>query len=308
MKIIFLGVPDLGLLCLNALIEKKKNIIAVVPPVKSNPTHSLMVEISKIHNIPLLPFENSPKEPDFIEAFRKFKPDIAIVCAFDHKIPEELLEIPPLGFINCHPSLLPDYRGGNPYFHVIVNNEKKTGVTIHYMDKNFDTGEIITQSELDIKPDETFGTIFNKLNKISIEMITDIADKFEKNGRLPGIPQNLSEKYKTSPAINPNNKDTLIDWSKDAAYIERFIRACNPIYGAVCHFRRCETKIWSAGYTDEITGHDPGTIAKVSNDSISVATGKGLLILKTIQLGFFMITDAKDFIKRTNPQVGEKFL
>ncbi|MDD3012092.1 MAG: methionyl-tRNA formyltransferase [Candidatus Gastranaerophilales bacterium] len=307
MKIIFFGIPDLGLLCLNALIEKKKNIVAVVLPVKNNPTNNLMAEIAGLHNIPVLAFNNSPKESDFIEAVKKFEPDIAFVCAFDNKIPEELLKIPPLGFVNCHPSLLPHYRGGNPYFHVIMNNEKKTGVTIHYMDKDYDTGDIITQSEIDINPDETFGTIFDKLNQKSIEMITDIADKFEREGKLPGIPQNFIEKYKTAPNVNPDKADISIDWTKNAVYIERFIRACNPIYGATSYFRRCSVKIWSAEYSDETTTHAPGTIVQVSNESISVSTGKGLLMPKTIQIGFYMITDIKDFIRRTNPQIGEIF-
>jgi len=307
MKIIFLGIPDLGLICLNGLVESKKNIIAVVPPVKANPTYNLMAEMANIYNIPLLQFKNSPNESDFIEAFRELKPDIAIVCAFDHKISGELIKIPPLGFINCHPSLLPHYRGGNPYFHVIKNDEKKTGVTIHYMDENYDTGDIIAQDKIDIKHDETFGTIFNRLNQKSVEMITDIADKFEKYGKLPGIPQNSVEKYEKAPNVSPEKNDILIDWTKDATFIERFIRACNPIYGAVSNFRNCTVKIWSAEYIDKITGHAPGTIVKVSNDSISIATGKGLIMPKTIQLGFFMITDIKDFIRRTNPQAGEIF-
>jgi len=145
MKVIFFGIPDLGLICLGELIKRKTNIIAVVPPVPNHPTHKLMVNTAKQNGISSLFFKTSPKEPTFIDSFRRLQPDLAVVCAFDHLLPEELLEIPPLGFINCHPSLLPDYRGGNPYFHVIANGEKETGITVHYMDKTFDTGDVICQ-------------------------------------------------------------------------------------------------------------------------------------------------------------------
>jgi methionyl-tRNA formyltransferase len=307
MKIIFFGIPDLGLMCLNALLERKKDIVAIVTPVSTHPTYNLMAGIASYNNIPIIEFNHSPNEPEFIELFKSFSPDIAIVCAFDHKIPDVLLKIPPLGFINCHPSLLPQYRGGNPYFHVIANGEKKTGVTIHYMDKGFDTGDIILQHEVDIMPDETFGTIFSRLNLKSAEMIADVADKFEKQGKLSGVPQNQAEEYKKAPIIYPDKDDCLIDWTKDAKIIERFIRACNPIYGATSYYRNCAVKIWSAKYTDQSSKHSAGTIAKVTGDDIFIAAKNGMIMPTTIQIGFFMITDVKDFIKRFNPQVGEDF-
>lgn len=306
MKIIFLGIPDLGLFCLNALLEKKKNIVAIVTPAASHPSYGMVVEIAGLHGIPVLTFKNSPDESDFIEVFKSFNPDIAVVCAFDHKIPEELLKVPPLGFVNCHPSLLPLYRGGNPYFHALVNNEKKTGVTFHYMDSGFDTGDIIAQGEIDIRPDETFGTIFNRLNMKSAEMLVNVVNRFENEGKVSGVSQNKTEKYLKAPNVNVE-RDTLIDWTKDADCIERLIRACNPIYGATSYFRNCAVKIWSAEFIDKKSGNEPGTIVKVSDDSLAIATGKGLLIPKTLQIGFFMITDIKDFIRRVSPQVGESF-
>lgn len=307
MKIIFFGIPDLGLMCLNAFIERKKDIVAIVLPKANKSAYNVLSDVVRLHNIPILTFENSLKDADFIEKFKSYNPDIAFVCAYDHKIPEELLKIPTLGFINCHPSLLPHYRGGNPYFHVITNNETKTGVTIHYMDKTFDTGDIISQCEMDIMADETFGTLFSRLNEKSVEMVLDVADKLEKNGELPRIPQDFSESYKTAPTVSPEKGDIFIDWKKDAVYIERFIRACNPIYGALCYFRNCAVKIWSAEFIYDKKEYAPGIITKVSPDKITIGTGKGLIVPKTIQVGYFLITDIKDFIRRLNPQAGEKF-
>jgi len=294
-------------MCLNAFIEKKKDIAAIVLPETNKSAYNVLSDVVRLHNIPILTFENSLKDADFIEKFKSYNPDVAFVCAYNHKIPEELLKIPPLGFINCHPSLLPHYRGGNPYFHVIANNETKTGVTIHYMDEEFDTGDIISQYEMDITTNETFGTIFSRLNEKSVEMVIDVADRLEKDGKLPGIPQDRSENYKKAPTVKPERGDIFIDWKKDAACIERFIRACNPIYGALCYFRNCAVKIWSAEYIDDKKGYNPGTVIKVSHDKITIGTDRGLLVPKTIQVGYFLITDIQDFIKRLNPQSGEKF-
>ena len=91
---------------------------------------------------------------------RELQPDVAIVCSFNFLLPKELYEIPKFGTINCHPSLLPDYRGANPYFHVINNNEKQTGITFHYVDETFDTGDIITQIPVDIYENDTMGSLF----------------------------------------------------------------------------------------------------------------------------------------------------
>lgn len=307
MKIIFFGIPDLGLMCLNELLTRKKNIVAIVSPIKKHPSYELISGIAAYHNIPVITFNKTPNEPDFIESFKKFNPDIAVVCAFDHKIPQKLLDIPSHGFINCHPSYLPHYRGGNPYFHVIANGEKKTGVTIHYMDKNFDTGDIIAQEEVDIMSDETFGTLFGKLNEKSALMTANVVDKFEKHGKLPGLPQNDDKKYKKAPSIKPEREDNLINWTKNGEEIERFIRACNPIYGATCYYRNCASKIWSARYCNKQSKFSPGVIDKVTSDEIFISTGKGTISPKVIQVGFFLITDVKDFIKRFNPKMGELF-
>ena len=309
MRIVFWGIPDLGLMCFNSLIEKTKSIITVVPPVPGHFGHNIMINAAQQHNIPVLFFNESPKEQDFVEKFRELKPDLAVVCACDHKIPKELLEIPKMGFINCHPSLLPDYRGGNPYFHVIFNGEKKTGVSIHYMDEDFDSGDIITQWETDLMPNETLGTLLYRLNVQTASMIADLVEKIE-NGNLPErIPQSKKENICSAPIIYPDNGDTFIDWTKEAVEIERFVRACNPIFGACATFRGCVIKIWSGICTNDTNAstHKPGSIVFISENDIAIATGKGFFLPKTFQLANLLITDAGDFIKRTNPKVGESF-
>lgn len=309
MKIVFWGVPDAGILCLNALVQKGKNITAVVPPVPSHPAHKLMLDLSNQYNIPCLFFNNSPKEEKFIDAFKKLKPDVAIVFSFDHRLPQELLNIPSLGFINYHPSLLPDYRGGNPFFHVIANNEEKTGVTLHYMNNNFDTGDIIAQWETVIAPDETMGTLFDRLNIQGVKMVIDIVENLEKGETLERIPQPEKGNYKLAPIVHPEKGETLINWTKDAASIERFVRALNPYFGALTCFRGCFIKFWNGYYNPDFKNHGytPGTVLQVSREGISIVTGNGLFFPTCVQIGNFVITDIRDFINRTSIQAGELF-
>ena len=308
MKIIFFGIPDLGITCFEALKQKTNSIIAIVPPVPDHFGHNIMLNIAKQNNLPVLFFNKSPKEKDFVEKFRALEPDLAVVCAFDHKIPKELLEIPKLGFVNCHPSLLPDYRGGNPYFHVIANGEAKTGVTIHYMDENFDCGDILAQWQTDIIQNETIGTLLYRLNLQTANMIADVVEKIESGNTPQRIPQEKRDNLNNAPIIHPEKGDTIINWSKDAVEIDRFVRACNPIYGANASFRGCVIRVWSGTYSAQINKqHKPGSIAMVSKDNIAIATGKGLFMPRVIQLASFLITDVEDFIKRVHPQVGESF-
>jgi len=308
MRIAFFGVPDLGVIGLNALMQNNANIVVAIPPSTSNAGYEHMTSVILHNNIPVLSFNKSPREPEFIASFMEFRPDVAIIGAFDNKLPEELIKIPPLGFINFHPSLLPEYRGGNPYFHVILNNEKKTGVTAHYMDESFDTGDIITQSETDIAGDETFGTLLSKLNSQSAEMMIEIVKKLENGESLPRKKQIKEGDFKTAPIIRPSKGDNIIDWSKDAFYINRFVRACNPIYATISSFRGNKIAIWAGMYSENNKNINikPGTIVNVSRDSIAVATGKGLFFPTVIQCDYF-ITDIKDFIRRAAVKAGESF-
>lgn len=308
MRIVFFGIPDMGVICLKFLAANKKNIVAIVPPAMIHPAHCLMVNTASSLGIPCLAFNKSPKEKEFIEKFKKLAPDVAVVASFNNLIPSEVLNIPQLGFINCHPSLLPEYRGGNPYFHVILNDEKYTGTTLHYMDEGFDTGDIIIQEEITIDSGDTLGLLFNKLNFQGASMLNDILTRLENGEKLLRIPQDKVKKYKTAPNIGIDEETTFINWSKDAFYIERFVRALNPFFGAKSYYRKHKIRFWSGKYDLSFKTHQaPGTIVKVNENGIAIATGKGVFIPKTLQIEYLIITEIKDFISRTAPQIGEVF-
>lgn len=307
MRILFIGMPDMALTVFNFLIKSKKNIVAVVPPVSGHPTHNLMVMVAKKQHIPCIYFNNSPKEVQFIEAVKSIKPDIAVVCSFDYLLPPELLSIPKFGVINCHPSLLPEYRGGNPYFHVINNGEKYTGVTLHFMDESFDTGDIISQYETPLAPDETMGTLFNRLNYKTAEMLDDVLTLIESGKNIESYKQDKNKFYKKAPKILPDKGHNKINWSDDSEAIDRFVRACNPFLGATCYFRGDFVRIWSGKYSKSINMSNVlhGSIIKITADNILISTANGIYMPETIQYGSYFVGGIKEFIKRVSPKVGE---
>ena len=304
-RILFIGMPDMALVCLSGLVSRGFNIVGVVPPHRNEGTFDLMCSFAYSLKLPLIFYKDRMDEMDFIHAIKQLNSDIAVVCSYNKKFPPELLRTAKDGFVNCHPSLLPDYRGANPYSHVLINDEKETGITLHFMDENFDTGNIIAQKKIPIEKNETMGTLFNRMNYMSAELLAEFLEQYENNSTIISLPQPQGE-FKKAPSIDSKNMRNYIDWSKDAHYIERFVRALNPFISAMTSFRGMFVKIYSAEAVDKKVKEPPGTICRIKDD-IGVATGDGILYIKTMQFGSYMISDARSFIEKFNPRIGEKF-
>lgn len=297
--------PDMALICLSKLVSDGFNIVGVVPPHRTEPTFDLMCSLARGAKIPIITYERSLDEIDFIHKIRQLNADIAVVCSYNKKFPPELLKSIKGGFVNCHPSLLPEYRGANPYSHVIINDEKETGITLHFMDENFDTGNIIIQKKIPLEKKETMGTLFNKMNYIVAQVLSDFLTQYEAGFEFQTYPQPEGE-YKKAPAIESNNLRNFVNWEQDAASIERFIRALNPFISAMTNFRGVFVKIYSSDASDKKTKEAPGTICHVK-DTLGIATSNGILHIKSLQFGSYMICDAKEFIEKFKPQIGESF-
>lgn len=305
-RILFIGMPDFGSIALERLIKENFNIVGVIVPHKSDPSYNYMKSFALNLNANVIDYEETLKDNDFLNKLSNLDIDIAICCSYNKKIPKELLNIPKDGIINCHPSLLPLYRGANPYSAVIMNDEKETGITLHYMDENFDTGNIITQYTVPIESNETMGTLFNKLNYLSCEIIVKTLKKYEEIGKLDSTPQAKGD-YPYAPNINPAKADNYINWEKYDAYsIERFIRALNPFIQAMSTYKGLSIRIHSAFVKNKKVKCKPGSICDI-NDYLGIATKDGILYIKILQIGTYLICDAKEFIRRFNPQKGERF-
>lgn len=295
----------MALVCLARLVTDGFNVVGVVPPHSSEGTYGLMCGFTNSLKLPLITYNQRMDELDFLHKIRQLNADIAVVCSYNKKFPPELLKTTKNGFVNCHPSLLPDYRGANPYSNVLINNEKETGITLHFMDENFDTGNIIAQKKVPIEKKETMGTLFNRMNYMSAEFLSEFLKQYEINDKIISMPQPQGE-FKKAPSIDSKNMKNYIDWNKDAQYLERFVRALNPFISAMASFRGIFVKVHSAEAVDKKVKEEPGTICKIKED-LGIATGNGILYIQALQLGSYMVSDAKSFIEKFNPRIGEKF-
>ena len=309
-RVLFVGMPDTAYTTLHALNKAGVNIIAVVAPHKGHPVTLPFAHFANKLGYKVIIPEKNINEVAIIEKIKNINADIAVVTSYSQRINPELLNIPKDGFINVHPSLLPEYRGPNPYSHVIMNNEAQTGVTIHKMDENFDTGEILMQDVINIQENDTLGTLFNKLNRLSSQLLIQFLIAYEKNGLPNGFNQKKLKKPKHyAQKIVPESDAVTIKWNNSAEYIERFIRALNPFLPACTTYKGFSVKIFSAETEKtniKYNKKDYGVICNIGN-TIDVITQNGILKIRSLQLGNFFIGDAKDFSSRIKIQVGDKF-
>ncbi len=303
-RILFVGIPDMAYIGLDGLLMAGVNIVGVLGPKKD---HNMYYDFRNFVLSRRLNFVEYDEldEPQLIEKIKELNVDAAVVCSFNYKVPKVLMEATHDGFINVHPSMLPKYRGGNPYSRVIMNGETETGVTIHFMDEGFDTGDIIAQKPYHIHSKATMGTIFNELNVIGIELLLQVLQMYELEP-LPRLEQPRGD-FVSGKGLSA--QDLFINYNKTAEEIERFIRALNPFILASTTFRGNMMKIMKAEVASDAfcIPHPAGTVAKIEDDKFFIATSKGLIVPTVMQFGSFFMGDSKDFIRIVNPKIGEEF-
>ena len=308
-RILFVGMPDTAFVTLHYLNHAGVNIVAVIPPPQSHPASLTFCEYTKKFDYEIICPKKNINEPEIIEKVKELNVDLVVVTSYSQKFSKEFLNVAKDGVINVHPSLLPEYRGANPYTHVILNGETQTGVTIHKMDETFDTGDILMQNVLPILPNETMGTLFNKLNKLSADMLIQFLEVYENNGMPLGISQSkLNPPVHYAHKIIPESPQVSIDWNNSAEFLERFVRALNPFFPPSTSYKGYSIKIFSADIEamPKNLRKEIGLVCRVGK-TIDVITGNGILKIKTLQMGSFFIGDAKDFLSRVKLKVGDKF-
>lgn len=294
----------MAFVCLEACVQEGINIVGVMGPKPSHHMYEPFKEFVESKALNFIPY-NDLKSAELINTIRELNVDMAVVCSFNYKIPKELLSAVKDGFINLHPSLLPAYRGANPYSRVIMNNEKETGVTIHHMSEEFDKGDIILQIKCPIEKNETMGSLFNKTNNICIQLLLASLQEYEERP-LPRIPQADGE-YPL--ALTVSDTETFIDYNNPAEEIECLIRALNPFILASTYFRRTLVKIMKAEVVKKQYSSDipNGTIVKIKNDKVVIKTSKDCIAFTVMQFGSYFAGDSVDFIKFVHPKEGERF-
>src|SRR5206468_11812456 len=208
------------------------------------------------------------KDSKAIEAIRALQPDVVVVIAYGQILPRDVLEIPRLACLNLHASLLPRWRGAAPIQATIAAGDCETGITAMYMDEGIDTGDILLQRRVEILPNDTGGSLHDRMAQIAPEALLESL-RLVAAGNAPRIPQ---DNARATYAPKLKREHGQIDWSQSAEAIERKIRAYNPWPGAFMKVDHQNLKIFSASVVD--SSGQPGEILR-SDKELIVATGKG---------------------------------
>ncbi len=308
MKIIFMGTPDFSVGTLEALIQAGHEIVLVVTqPDKpkgrgKNLQFSPVKEAALAHGLEVYQ-PRRVREPECVEYLRKQEADIMVVVAFGQILSKEILDMPRFGCVNVHASLLPKYRGAAPIQWAVIQGEKVTGVTTMRMDEGIDTGDMILKEEVKLREDETGGSLFDRLAQKGAELCVRTLQEIEK-GTAEYIPQNHKEATHTSMIKKQLGE---IDWKKPARELECLIRGLNPWPSAYTYLDGKTLKIWKAEVKDgDLEGlQKPGTVVRVTRDAIEVQTGRGLLILRELQLEGKKRLGADAFLRGFSVEAGK---
>src|SRR6267154_1917302 len=229
LRIIFMGTPEFAVPSLEALVENKFNVVAVVTaPDKPQGRGQKLIpspvkECAQKHTIPILQPPNL-KSPEFLQELRSFQATLQVVVAF-RMLPETVWSMPPLGTINLHASLLPQYRGAAPINWAIINGEKETGVTTFFLKHEIDTGSIIFQEKEKINEDDDVGKLYERLMRRGSALVLKTVSAI-KDGNVPSLPQDESVQIKHAPKIF---KETCeVNWNQPSEAIINFVRGLSP--------------------------------------------------------------------------------
>ena len=286
MKIIFMGTPDFSVPTLEALLASEHEVAAVVtqpdkPKGRGKEIHmSPVKECALKHNIPVYQPIRARDEA-FIVEMRALHPDAMVVIAFGQILPKSLLKLPKYGCINIHASLLPKYRGAAPIQWAVINGDEETGITTMLMDVEMDTGDMLEKTVVRLNPDETGGSLFDRLSLLGGDLILSTLNKLEK-GEITPQPQE-HEKATYVKKISKSMGD--IDWTMDAVSIERLVRGLNPWPSAFTRLNGKMLKIWEARVLEDPKKQAPcGSVISADADGLKVQTGKGILCITSLQI------------------------
>lgn len=283
-RIIFMGTPDFAVPPLEKLIDGPDDIVAVItqpdrkkgrgrkvssPPVKT---------VAQKHHIPVLQ-PTKIKTDEFLASLKSYQPDIIVVAAYGRILPASILELPPLGCINIHGSLLPRHRGAAPIQWTIIKGDKQAGVTIMKIDEEMDTGDILLPASIEVKEEDTAGSLFVKLSELGGVTLIKALDLLRQEKMTP-----IKQDHSLATMAPPLTKeDGCINWSLTAKELHCLIRGLDPwpMAYSVLHGKRI--KLFSPEVVYKDSDLPPGTILMSNKQGILVATGDNCLLIHEVQ-------------------------
>lgn len=326
LKIVFMGTPDFAKVSLEKVYEAGYKIEAVVTNVDKPKGRGMKLVPSPVKefalekNIEVLQPTKVRNNPEFIEKIKKINPDVICVVAYGKILPQELLEIPKLGCINVHGSLLPKYRGAAPIQWAVINGETSTGITTMYMDVGMDTGDMILKEETEIGENETTGELWDRLSVIGGDLLVKTLKLIEA-GKAPREKQ--GEEFTLAPMLN--KEMAKIDWeNKTAAEIKNLVRGLNPIMGAYSYINDKKIKFWKvdilsneelkkefpeiAEYEYKLKEIQPGTVLfSDSKKGLYIKANDGIIKVLELQGENARKMNIGDFLRGNHIEVGNMF-
>lgn len=297
-RIVFAGTPEFAACALRQLIEHDHRIVAVYtqpdrPAGRGRkPQTSEVKQLAQQYQLPIEQPQSLKKDPDAIDRLRTYQPDILIVAAYGLLLPQSVLDIPTLGCLNIHASLLPRWRGAAPIQRAILAGDSQTGITIMQMDAGLDTGDMLLKKTIPIENTITAGELHDQLARLGGEAILEA---------LANLPELQSHRHQQDAseatyASKLDKREAWIDWTKPATMIERQVRAFNPWPVAQTLIDNKVLRIRQAKTSSAPRNASPGTILAVSSDCIDVACGEGQLCLLDGQLPGGKAIRARDLL------------
>ncbi len=310
MKAVFMGTPDFAVPTLQKMIDMGIEVTAVVTqPDKAKGRgkkviYSPVKECALAHDLPVYQPVRIRKEPEFIQTLRDMQPDVIVVVAFGQILPKEILDIPRLGCVNVHASLLPKFRGAAPIQWSIIDGEEVTGVTTMLMDVGLDTGDMLLKAEIPMNPKETGGSLHDKLAAVGGELLEKTLIGLEA-GTI--VPEKQDDSQAGEYARMLDKELGHIDFNQPAVVIERLIRGLNPWPSAYTYIDGKTLKIWEAEVLDRNYGCEYGEVAEVTRNCLIIQTGIGALSVKSVQLQGKKRMDIAAFLNGYTIEKGTRF-
>ncbi len=280
-----MGTPDFAVPSLEALIENRYNVVAVITVPDKPSGRGLKITTSPVKDvavknaIPVLQPTNL-KDPTFLEELKSYNANLQIVVAF-RMLPELVWNMPEIGTFNLHGSLLPQYRGAAPINWAIINGEKETGCTTFFLQHEIDTGDILFSEKETIGEEDNFEELYNRMKVKGAGLVLKTVKAIEKGDYKP-VPQQFSSELKNAPKIH---KETCkIDWNKPAEEIRNFIRGLSPYPAAWTELNGKTLKIFKAKITEDSGQKKSGEIESDNKTYLNYQTGKGMLSVLELQL------------------------
>ncbi|MGN0929606.1 MAG: methionyl-tRNA formyltransferase [Alphaproteobacteria bacterium] len=300
MNIVFMGTPNFSVPALLNLINNY-NVVAVYTKEPKPQGRKMILTKSPVHltaekfNIPVFTPKNFKKD-ETVDELKKLHPDIIIVAAYGIILPQTVLDIPPLGCINIHASLLPNLRGANPIQRSILNGDSKTGITIMKMDAGMDTGDMLLKEEIEIDDNITYGDLENKMSELGAKMILEYLEKKDSI-----IPQKQSDKFTLAPKLN--KEEAKINWQNTSLQIHNLVRGLMPSPKAYFTHKGNQIKVLKTSLINEKTDKPAGTI--LTND-LQISCGNETIIkIEELQKSGGNPLTTKAFINGYKFEIGE---